>query len=130
MRDAKDYRRYLHRLGSGVGPESVPQCGTGYRITTETVSAQGVTSKIESVTRLDGTEEPLAETNPVEGRTRTRIYKRISDSSYEFVTKANGKVTVTSRVEYAPDGKSRTITESGTRPDGQPVKNVIVWEKQ
>jgi hypothetical protein len=101
-----------------------------YRITTETVNANGVTSKIESVTRLDGTEEPLAESNPVQGRTRTRIYKRINDSSYEFVTKANGKIVTTTRAVYAADGRTRTLTTSGTRLDGQSVKDVVSYEKQ
>ncbi len=44
--------------------------------------------------------------------------------------KTNGKTTMTRRLVLAPDGKSATITMTGTNNDGKPVKNVVVFEKQ
>ena len=42
----------------------------------------------------------------------------------------NGKVTTTTRVFHASDGKTRTITTTGTNEQGQKVNNVVVWEKR
>jgi len=46
------------------------------------------------------------------------------------VEKVDGKVTTTSRSVGAPDGKTRTLTVTGTNAQGQTVKNVVLWEKQ
>ena len=35
-----------------------------------------------------------------------------------------------SHLVYARDGKSRTITTTGTNPQGQKVNNVVAWDKQ
>jgi len=32
--------------------------------------------------------------------------------------------------EISRDGKKRTVTQSGTGPDGKPVDNVLVYDKQ
>ena len=52
------------------------------------------------------------------------------DSDFEFVENVDGKVTTTSRSVGAPDGKTRTLTVTGTNAQGQTVKNVVLWEKQ
>ena len=41
-----------------------------------------------------------------------------------------GKVTVATRNVYAKDGKSRTLTTTGTKDKGQKVNNTTVWDKQ
>jgi hypothetical protein len=41
-----------------------------------------------------------------------------------------GKVTTTSRVVVSADGKTRTITTTGTDTQGRTVNNVTVWDKQ
>jgi hypothetical protein len=61
---------------------------------------------------------------------RTRSLKRIDARTYEDMDKTNGKTTMTRRLVLAPDGKSATITMTGTNNDGKPVKNVVVFEKQ
>jgi hypothetical protein len=101
-----------------------------YRITTESVNASGVTTRNEIVTRLDGAEAPVSQSNPAPGTTQTRAYKRIDDSGYEYVTRVNGKVTTTSRMVYARDGKTRTMTTTGTNLQGQSISSVIVYERQ
>ena len=54
----------------------------------------------------------------------------VDGTHYEFVTRVNGKVTTTTRVVHASDGKTRTITTTGTNEQGQKVNNVVVWEKR
>ena len=46
------------------------------------------------------------------------------------MSKQGGKVTITQRNVVAADGKSRTVTTTGTDPKGQKVNNVAVFEKQ
>jgi hypothetical protein len=36
----------------------------------------------------------------------------------------------TNHIVVAPDGKSRTVTVTGTTADGQKVHHVLVYEKQ
>lgn len=60
----------------------------------------------------------------------TRVYRRIDARSYEYVQSVAGKVTTTVRTVVAADGKTRTITTTGTNPQGITVKNVAVYEKQ
>ena len=49
--------------------------------------------------------------------------KKIDDLTYEQVNKRGGKVMTTSRVVYAKDFKSRTITTKGTNP-ARPARSV------
>lgn len=93
---------------------------------TETVDAKGQTTRTEIMVKFDGTDIP------VQGAAvpTTRAYKRIDARSFEFVQKENGKVTTTFRSVMAADGKTRTLTTTGTNAQGQAVKNVVLWEKQ
>jgi hypothetical protein len=92
----------------------------------EVVDAKGQSSRTEIMVKFDSTDIP------VKGAAvpTTRTYKRTDDRHFEYVTKVNGKVTSTSRSEMSADGKTRTFTTTGTNAQGQPVKTVIVWEKQ
>jgi hypothetical protein len=46
------------------------------------------------------------------------------------VSKIGTKVSVTSKVELAKDGKSRTSTQTGTDAQGKAVSNMIWYDKQ
>lgn len=90
------------------------------------VDAKGQPTHAEIIVTFDGTDRPvIGAAVPT-----TRAYKRIDARTFEFVTKENGKVTTTFRSVAAPDGKTRTATITGTNAQGQPVKNVVLYEKQ
>src|SRR6266702_6079930 len=59
----------------------------------------------------------------------TRSYKKIDDRTMEFTVKKDGKVTITGRIVVAADGKSRTVTTSGTDAKGKKFKNTTVYDK-
>jgi hypothetical protein len=59
-----------------------------------------------------------------------RSYKKINDHTLELTVKKGGKVTTTGRVVVAADGKSRTVTTSGTDAKGNKVKSTAVYDKQ
>jgi len=54
-------------------------------------------------------------TNPTHG---TTVYKK------------GGKTVMTSKAELSADGKTMTLTGSGTDAKGQPVLNVGIYTKQ
>jgi len=59
-----------------------------------------------------------------------RSYKRVNDRTLEFTARKNRKVMVTGRAVVSADGKSRTVTTSGTTPKGKKFKNTAVYDKQ
>jgi hypothetical protein len=60
----------------------------------------------------------------------TRSYTKVDDRTLELTVKKNGKVIDTGRIVVSADGKSRTVTVSGTTPKGKKFKNVVVYDKQ
>jgi hypothetical protein len=60
----------------------------------------------------------------------TRSYKKIDDRTIELVNKKDGKVTLSGRIVVSADGKSRTLTMSGTDAKGKKIKYTAVFDKQ
>ncbi len=58
-----------------------------------------------------------------------RSYTKIDDRTMEFTSKKGGKVTINGRIIVSADGKSRTVTATGTGMKGKKVKNVAVYDK-
>jgi hypothetical protein len=56
--------------------------------------------------------------------------KRIDANTTESTRKREGKVVQTQKRVVSADGKTMTITLSGTDPDGKTINNVLVYEKQ
>jgi hypothetical protein len=56
--------------------------------------------------------------------------KKIDDYTFEFTNGKGGKAMTTGKVVYSKDGKTRTITTSGTNAQGQKVSNTTVFDKQ
>ena len=98
----------------------------GLKITSDGVDAAGKSTHTEIVTMFDGKEAELKGA----AAPTTRLYSRIDDHTYEFVTRVNGKVTTTSRGTNSADGKTRTLVTTGTTPDGKPVNNTAVYDRQ
>jgi hypothetical protein len=98
----------------------------GLKVTNDTVDAQGKSTHAESVLTLDGKESP----NPNAPQPNTTIVSKRIGGGYETVTRVNGKVTITVRAVVSPDGKTRTMTATGTNVQGQAVHSVSVYDRQ
>ena len=99
----------------------------GMKTTIDAVNPQGEKTHTETVAAFDGKDYPVkGSPNP----DATSTLKRIDARSFENQGKVGGKATVTTRVVISPDGKTLTATQSGTNPQGQTIKNVIVADKQ
>jgi hypothetical protein len=59
-----------------------------------------------------------------------RAYKRIDDHTLELTGKKAGKVTLSGRVVVSADGKTRTVTTTGTNAKGAKISNTAVYDKQ
>ncbi len=119
--------------------------GSQVRITADGVNADGKATHSEWIGKLDGkdysvTGDPTSD---------MRSYTKLDDRTLDFTGKKGGKITVTGRVVVAADGKSRTVTTSGTTGTGAPAgrawqrgdflseqkvakkfKNIAVFDKQ
>jgi hypothetical protein len=56
-------------------------------------------------------------------------YKVVNDRTYDITAMKGGKVTWTGRSTVAADGKSRTLSMSGTDAAGKKFKAKIVYDK-
>jgi hypothetical protein len=100
--------------------------GDNVKVTIDGTTGDGKPIHSEWTGKLDGKD------NPVTGdpSSDARSYKQIDDRTLEFAIKKDGKVTITGRVVVSADGKTRTVTTSGTDPKGKKVKGTAVYDKQ
>jgi len=114
----------------GPAPKSITSiyeaAGKGYKISVTNEAASNIT-QYGYTTNADGTDSKVTENNLNANTIATR---QIDAHTLESVSKRSGKVTMTQRNVVAADGKSRTVTTTGTDPQGQKVHNVAVFEKQ
>ena len=59
-----------------------------------------------------------------------RSYTAVNDHTWTLAQKKGGKVTTTGRIVVSPDGKSRTVTVTGTDPQGKKIASTAVYDKQ
>ncbi len=115
---------------SGAAPKSVTStyeaAGKGYKLSVKNESASG-TVQYSYTTNLDGKDVPVTGNNP---RADMLAVRRIDERTLESVSKMGGKVTITQRNVVSADGKTRTVTTTGTDAKGQKVNDVVVFERQ
>ena len=100
--------------------------GDGLNIMAHTTNADGSTQNLEYTAKPDGKEYPIKGDPDRDSTTM----KRIDAYTTEVAGKKAGKPTITFRRVVAKDGKTLTLTASGTNGKGQKVNNVAVYDKQ
>jgi hypothetical protein len=98
----------------------------GVKATFNREEAGGKKVTITYSAMYDGKDYPYAGSPDAD----TIALKRVDRNTTEATLKKNGKVTLTTKAVVAPDGKTRTLTSTGTNAQGQKVNNVVVFEKQ
>ena len=117
---------------SGPAPKSTTITTTAlgkgsFKTVNDTTPATGAATHTEVTYMFDGKDNPI-KGNP---NADTQAYTKGADANHWTVTsKLKGKVTVTTQVVLAADGKSRTSTQTGVDAKGAKVNNVIVYDKQ
>ncbi len=100
--------------------------GDSIKVTVDGVEGDGKPLHSEWTGMFDGKEYPLTGDPTAD----MRSYKKINDHTNELTNKKDGKVTSSGRIVVAADGKSRTVTVSGTNAKGMKVKYTAVYDKQ
>src|SRR5208283_4128732 len=97
--------------------------GDSVKVTVDGVDSDGKPTHNEWTGKFDGKDYPLTG-DPISD---TRSYKKVDDRTMELTNKKGGKVTVSGRIVISADGKSRTVTVSGTDAKGMKVKSTAVY---
>jgi hypothetical protein len=103
--------------------ESTP---AGIKLASEGTDAEGKPMKGGYTSKFDGKDVPWAG-NPMAD---TACPKKIDDNTYENAWKKGGKATVSAKVSVSADGRTLTVTQTGTDPQGKTVSSVAVYDKQ
>ncbi len=98
----------------------------GIKFTGDGVGADGKPTHTMFLSKFDGKDVPY-EGNPDADMAAPR---KIDDKSYSNTWKKGGKVTISAKVVASKDGKTLTITQTGTNAKGQAVKNKYVYHRQ
>lgn len=100
--------------------------GDNVKVTVDGVGSDGKPSHSEWTGQFDGKDYPVTG----DSTTDTRAYKRIDDHTLALTNKKDGKATLTGRISVSADGKTRTVTTSGTNAKGEKVSSTAVYDKQ
>jgi hypothetical protein len=100
--------------------------GDSVKITVDGVGADGKPAHNEWTGKFDGKDYPVTG----DPASDMRAYRRVNDHTLALNVKKGGKVTMTVRVVVSADGKSRTVTSSGTDAKGKKFRSTMVYDKQ
>lgn len=100
--------------------------GDNVKVTIDGTDSSGAPMHNEWTGKFDGKDYPVTG-DPNED---TRAMKKVDDHTLSFDVKKGGKTTTTGRIVVAPDGKSRTVTTSGTDSKGKKVSGTAVYDKE
>jgi hypothetical protein len=100
--------------------------GDSIKVTVDGTDGDGKPAHSEWTGKFDGKDYPVTGDPTAD----MRSYKQIDDRTLELTNKKNGKVTVTGKVAVSADGKTRTVTLSGTNAKGEKIEGVGVYDKQ
>jgi hypothetical protein len=100
--------------------------GDTVKVTVDGVDSDGKPTHNEWTGNFDGKDYPVTG----DPTSDTRAYKKVNDRTLELTVKKDGKVTASGKITVSADGKSRTVSTSGTDSKGKKVKNTSVYDKQ
>src|SRR6266571_3488347 len=95
------------------------------KITVNGVDKDGKPTHSVWVGKWDGKAYPVKGNLPY----NSVAYRVVNDRTNDITAMKNGKIGWTGRITVAPDGKSRTVTISGTDAQGKKFKAKVVYDK-
>jgi hypothetical protein len=100
--------------------------GDKVKVTVEGMDKNGKATHSVWVGKFDGKAYPT-KGNP---SWTSAAYKMVNDRTNDITTMKDGKTVWSGQIEVAKDGKSRTVTMSGTDADGKKFKGKAVYDKE
>jgi hypothetical protein len=117
------------KLASGMGKNTTvtyqDTIMNKVRVTVEGTGPDGKTTHNEWKGKFDGKDYAVSG----DPSSDTRAYTKVDDRTLSMTSKKGGKVVSTGKVVVAPDGKTRTVTISGSSPSGKKYKTKAVYDK-
>jgi hypothetical protein len=100
--------------------------GDSIKVTLAGTDSAGKKVQAEWTGKYDGKDYPVTGSPDIDAL----AYKKANDHNYQSTTKKGGKTTGSAKIVYSADGKTRTVTSSGTNAKGQKISATAVYEKQ
>jgi hypothetical protein len=100
--------------------------GDNVKVTVDGIDSGGKPTHNEWTGKFDGKDYPVTG----DPNSDARSYKKVDDHTLALTVKKGGKVTATGQIVVSADGKSRTVTTSGTDSKGNKVSSTGVYDKQ
>jgi hypothetical protein len=100
--------------------------GDQVKVTVNGINAKGKSTHNEWTGRFDGKNYPVTG----DPNSDARSYKKIDDRTMELTIWNHGRVVGTGRIVISADGKSRTVSTSGSDAKGNYFKSTAVYDKQ
>jgi len=128
------------QFNSGTMPKSATRTveaqGDGITVSYEFVQADGSIIKYGYAAAFDSKDSPISGSggpnwrDEMVGGAESVAIRHAGSNAYGGALKKSGNVVMTFRAVVSKNGKVTTITTNGLDAKGQPVKNVLVWDKQ
>jgi hypothetical protein len=100
--------------------------GLNVKVTIDGTDGAGNQTHNEWTGQFDGKDYPVKG----DPNSDSRSYTRKGIHELDFAVKKGTKVTTTGRIVVSDDGKSRTVTSTGTDANGKKVKSTAVYDMQ
>ncbi len=117
------------KLTPGTGKNTTvvyEAAGDQVKVTIDGTDADGKATHNEWTGKFDGKDYAVTG----DPKSDMRSYKQVDSHTMQFAVKKDGKTTVTGRITVAADGKSRTVTASGTDAHGHKAHEKAAYDKQ
>jgi hypothetical protein len=100
--------------------------GNRVRVTVDGRDPDGKPTHNEWIGAYDGKDYPVTG-DPAQD---LRSYTKVDDHTLTLTIKKAGDVTITGKIVVSRDGKSRTVTTTGTDAAGNKFTNIAVYDRQ
>ncbi len=100
--------------------------GDSVKVIIDGTDADGKPTHNEWTGKFDGKDYPVTG----DPTSDARALKKVDDRTLTFTVTKGGKATTTGRIALSADGKTRTVTVSGTDAKGNKVSGTAVYDKQ
>ncbi len=117
------------KIGAGLAKNSTvvySASGGSVTVTLDGTDASGKDYHAEWTGKYDGKDYPVTGDPTADAR----AYTLVNAHTLKITSKKDGKVTSTTRVVVSADGKSRTVTTTGTDAKGMKTRAVSMYDKQ
>ena len=110
--------------------------GNGVTISYEFVESDGSIDKYSYATNFDDQDVPISGTGTSRWRqnrlcgAESVAVRRVGSNVFAEALKKSGTIVMTTRAVVSKKGAVTTMTASGLDANGQPTKDVLVWDKQ